>query len=99
MGLLHRNAQRLLRLVNTLLDFSRIEAGRVNASFEPTDLATFTAELASSFRSACDRAGLTLDVRCPPLPEPIYVDPDMWEKIVLNLLSNAFKYTFRDPSP
>jgi signal transduction histidine kinase len=90
----HRNAQRLLKLVNALLDFSRIEAGRTQARFEPTDLATVTADLASTFRSATERAGLALHVHCPPLPEPVYVDRDMWEKVVLNLLSNAFKYTF-----
>jgi signal transduction histidine kinase len=91
----HRNTLRLLRLVNTLLDFSRIEAGRIQASYEPTDLSTCTAELASAFRSAVEKAGLTLTVDCPPLPEPVYVDRDMWEKIVLNLLSNAFKHTFK----
>ena len=80
--------------MNTLLDFSRIEAGRVQAVYEPTDLAAVTAELASNFRSACERAGLSLVVDCPPLPEPVYVDREMWEKIVLNLLSNAFKFTF-----
>ena len=90
----HRNAQRLLRLVNNLLDFSRIEAGRIDASYEPTDLSTFTIELAGLFRSAIEKAGLTLVVNCAPLPEPVYVDRDMWEKIVLNLLSNAFKFTF-----
>lgn len=90
----HRNSLRLLKLVNSLLDFSRIEAGRAQASFEPVDLAALTAELASNFRSACERAGLELAVECPPLPEPVYVDRDMWEKIVLNLLSNAFKFTF-----
>src|SRR5258708_9871515 len=90
----HRNSLRLLKLVNTLLDFSRIEAGRAQASYEPSDLAAYTAELASVFRSAVDKAGLTLVVNCPPLPEPVYVDREMWEKIVLNLLSNAFKHTF-----
>jgi PAS domain S-box-containing protein len=90
----HRNAQRLLRLVNTLLDFSRIEAGRIDANYEPTDLSTFTTELAGVFRSAIERAGLTLVVDCEPLSEPVYVDRDMWEKIVLNLLSNALKFTF-----
>ena len=90
----HRNGQRLLRLVNTLLDFSRIEAGRVQASFEPTDLAAYTVELASSFRSACERGGLELSVNCPPLSRPVLVDREMWEKIVLNLISNAFKFTF-----
>ncbi|MDO9714041.1 ATP-binding protein [Paracraurococcus lichenis] len=89
----HRNALRLLRLVNSLLDFSRVEAGRAQAHYAPTDLAAFTAELASSFRSLCERAGLGLEVDCPPLPRPVFVDRDMWEKVVLNLLSNAFKFT------
>jgi PAS domain S-box-containing protein len=90
----HRNSLRLLRLVNSLLDFSRIEAGRADAVYRPTDLAALTADLASSFRSATDRAGLALTVDTPKLSEPVYVDRDMWEKIVLNLLSNAFKFTF-----
>jgi signal transduction histidine kinase/DNA-binding response OmpR family regulator len=92
--LLYRNAVRLLKLVNTLLEFSRIEAGRVEATYEPVDVAALTADLASSFRATVERAGLKLSVDCPPLAEPIYVDRDMWEKIVLNLLSNAFKFTF-----
>ncbi|MFN7948819.1 MAG: PAS domain S-box protein [Blastocatellia bacterium] len=90
----HRNSQRLLKLVNTLLDFSRIEAGRIEAVYEPTDLAAFTADLASVFRSAIERAGMKLVIDCPPLPAAVCVDHDMWEKIVLNLLSNAFKFTF-----
>jgi PAS domain S-box-containing protein len=88
-----RNAQRLLKLVNSLLDFSRIEAGRIQASFEPTDLAALTADLASVFRSAIEKAGLKLTIDCPPLGQPVFVDREMWEKIVLNLISNAFKYT------
>jgi PAS domain S-box-containing protein len=90
----YRNSLRLLKLVNMLLDFSRIEAGRAQAVFEPTDLATLTADLASSFRSACDKAGLKLIVNCQPVARPVYVDWEMWEKIVLNLISNAFKFTF-----
>jgi signal transduction histidine kinase len=92
--LAHRNALRLLRLVNALLDFSRIEAGRISASYEPTDLSLVTTELASTFRAAIERAGLVFDVRCERLAEPVFVDREMWEKIVLNLLSNAFKFTF-----
>jgi len=90
----HRNSLRLLKLVNSLLDFSRIEAGRAQATYQPTELANFTCELASNFRSACELAGLRLVIDCPPLTEFAYVDRDMWEKIVLNLLSNAFKFTF-----
>jgi len=89
-----RNGLRLLRLVNTLLDFSRIEAGRTEAVYEPTDLAALTTELASMFRSAIEHAGLQLVIECQPLPEPVYVDREMWEKIVLNLISNAVKFTF-----
>jgi len=90
----HRNTLRLLRLVNALLDFSRIEAGRVEARYRPTDLAALTIDLASSFRSAIDRAGMTFNIDAPPLSEPVFVDRTMWETIVLNLLSNAFKFTF-----
>jgi PAS domain S-box-containing protein len=89
-----RNGLRLLRLVNTLLDFSRIEAGRVRASYQPTDLAAFTAELAGVYRAAIERAGMRLSVECAPLSAPVFVDREMWEKVVLNLLSNAFKFTF-----
>jgi signal transduction histidine kinase/DNA-binding response OmpR family regulator/serine phosphatase RsbU (regulator of sigma subunit)/anti-sigma regulatory factor (Ser/Thr protein kinase) len=91
---MHRNAQRLLKLVNTLLDFSRMEAGTASARFEPLDLARYTAELASMFQSAVDRAELELTIDCPPLPEPVYADREMWAKIVLNLVSNALKFTF-----
>jgi signal transduction histidine kinase len=79
LSLAHRNCLRLLKLVNSLLDFARIEAGRVEASYEPVDLAAETAELASVFRSAVEKAGLALVVDCPPLAEPAFVDRDMWE--------------------
>jgi signal transduction histidine kinase len=91
----HRNAVRLLKLVNDLLDLSRIEAGRMQASLQPTDLAAFTRELASVFAPAVERAGLRLVTRCDPLPRPVQVDRRMWERIVLNLLSNALKFTMQ----
>jgi PAS domain S-box-containing protein len=88
-----RNALRLLRLVNSLLDFSRIEAGRVQASYEPLDLARLTTDLASVFESAMAKGGLAYNIDLHDLGEPVYVDRDMWEKVVFNLLSNAFKFT------
>ena len=90
----HRNSIRLLKLVNTLLDFSRIEAGRIDAVYEAVNLTALTTELASMFRSATEKAALNLVVDCSPIHCEVYVDREMWEKIVFNLLSNAFKFTF-----
>ncbi len=92
--LVQRNGERLLRLVNSLLDFSRLEAGRLVGHFEPVDLGKYTAELASSFVTATERVGLKLEIDCPSLDEPVWVDQEMWAKVVLNLLSNALKFTF-----
>jgi len=90
----HRNELRLLKLVNNLLDFARIEANRAQASYQATDLTALTRDLASGFRGAIESAGIELLVACRSLGEPVFVDRDMWERIVLNLLSNAFKFTF-----
>ncbi|AKU24567.1 hypothetical protein ACZ75_00305 [Massilia sp. NR 4-1] len=92
--LAQRNALRLQKLVNTLLDFSRVQAGRMQASYRRVDLCALTRDLASGFRSIMESAGLALHVRCETLQAETWVDVAMWEKIVLNLLSNAFKFTF-----
>lgn len=89
----NRNAERLLRLVNNLLEFARLEAGRIETVFEPVDLSSLTADIASNFRSLIERAGLAFRVSCPPLSQPVYVDRQQWEKILLNLISNAYKFT------
>lgn len=89
----YRNGLRLQKLVNTLLEFSRIEAGRVEGKFSRVDICTFTQELASTFRSAVEKAGMELRFDCAATQSEVYVDTEMWEKIVLNLVSNAFKYT------
>src|SRR5262249_53213255 len=92
---IHRNALRLQRLVNALLDFSRIEAGRIKGRYTATDLAGLTTDLASVFRAAMEKAGLNFVVELTHLREPVFVDREMWEKIVFNLLSNAFKFTLK----
>jgi signal transduction histidine kinase/CheY-like chemotaxis protein len=94
--IVQRNGERLLKLVNTLLDFSRLESGRTVPVLEPTALGALTAELTSMFESAAEMAGLTLRVLRPdPAAEAIVaVDREMWAKIVLNLVSNAVKFTF-----
>ncbi|MET7988822.1 SpoIIE family protein phosphatase [Streptomyces sp. NPDC005281] len=92
--LAERGALRLLKQVNTLLEVARADAGQIRPALEPVDLAGATAELAGVFRSAFEAAGLTLEVDCPPLSRPVSLDREMWEKIILNLLSNALKFTF-----
>lgn len=89
-----RNALRLLKLVNSLLDFSRLESGHQDAAFVETDLAALTVDLCSVFRSAIEGAGLALEVDVG-MTQTAFVDRSMWEKIVLNLLSNALKFTMR----
>ncbi|KAJ3145311.1 hypothetical protein HDU89_007168 [Geranomyces variabilis] len=93
--LVERNAQRLHKLVNSVLDFSLLEAGRMEANFRLTDISIATANAASMFRSAMEKGNLVYTVETPPLGEMVYLDVDMWEKIVLNLISNAFKYTIK----
>jgi signal transduction histidine kinase len=87
----YRNSRRATQ-INTLLDFSRLETGRMQACYEPIDMANFTTELASVFRSTIERAGL----KCNPttnLRAGVFGPRDVG-KIVFNLLSNAFKFTF-----
>ena len=93
LSLAYRNGRRLLRLVNGLLDFARIQAGRLKANFVAVDLPRLTEDLVSLFRSAAERAGLELTIAADPIGVSVQVDLDMYEKIVANLLSNAIKFT------
>ena len=92
-GVAYRNALRMQKLVNTLLEFSRIEAGRLEGQFARVDIGAVTLDLASTFRSAIEKAGMQLKVTTAPVTDPVYVDPELWERIILNLVSNAFKYS------
>lgn len=93
MVLARRNALRMQKLVNTLLEFSRIEAGRVEGRYSRVNIVALTQDLASTFRSAIEKAGMQLLFSYVQFDADVYVDVDMWEKIVLNLVSNAFKYS------
>lgn len=95
MDLAFRNVLRMQKLVNTLLEFSRIEAGRLEGKFTRVDIGALTANLASVFRSAIEKAGMQLEIRQERIDAEVYVDVDLWEKIILNLVSNAVKYSDR----
>ncbi|KAM0750815.1 hypothetical protein T439DRAFT_356557 [Meredithblackwellia eburnea MCA 4105] len=91
-----RNANRLLSIVNKLLDFSALQGGRTKQIYSPVHLGPFTIELASLFRDAVERAGLRFDVECeddPPNSTPTYIARDLYRSIVFNILGNSLKYT------
>jgi signal transduction histidine kinase len=91
--MIRRNGTQLLKLVNEVLHFARDQSERLHAIFEPVNLASLTAQAAASFDWIAKRAGITFRVECEELDQPVYVDRDVWSRIVLNLLSNAFKFT------
>ncbi|ORX90315.1 hypothetical protein K493DRAFT_356942 [Basidiobolus meristosporus CBS 931.73] len=93
--MIQRNSRRLLKLVNTLLEFSKIEAGKSTAVFQKTQVSLFTRELLASFESTAETLGIKFVIEIPKIfpQHPIYLDQDMWEKILFNLVSNAFKFT------
>jgi len=88
-----RAARRLQRMVDALLDFSRVASGTLVPALEESDVAALTADVASMFRSTAERGGVQFVVQIPGDPVPAEVDPSMWSTIVNNLVSNAVKYT------
>jgi len=90
----HNNSVRLLQMVNGLLDFSRLEAGKVEARREPLDTAELTRAIAADFRPAAEAKGVTLALSAPAVAA-VWMDRYLYERVVFNLLSNAVKFTPR----
>lgn len=87
-----RNSRRLLRLVNQLLDLQRLDAGRMQASFRPTDLVEFVNQIVEAFRLYCEKKGISVYSDLTPC-QSVYVDLEKFDKVLYNLLSNAMKFT------
>ncbi|RIB20530.1 histidine kinase-like ATPase [Gigaspora rosea] len=99
--IIRRNARRLLKLINALLQFSYIESNQLKAHYREINIAKFTQELASEFKSMAKTLGLDYNIDIPnpeefnhAIGDKIYLDYDMYETIVFNLCSNAFKHTW-----
>jgi signal transduction histidine kinase/DNA-binding response OmpR family regulator len=90
---MHRNGQLLLRLINQLLDVSKLEAGRMRIAESRGDLAAFVGEVVESFRLPAEKKGIVLTYRAQNLAGDYLFDAEKWEKIAYNLLSNALKFT------
>ncbi|GAB3949048.1 two-component regulator propeller domain-containing protein [Spirosoma harenae] len=91
--LMEQNSNRLLRLINQLLDLSKLEAGQLNVFLQPGDIAVFFRTLASSFNSLAQSRQIQFSFTQQPTHFQASFDRDKIEKIVTNLLSNAFKFT------
>lgn len=91
--IMHRNGRRLLDLVNQLLDLSKLESGKLALSVAEGDLGRFVGAVAQSFESLAERKQIELQVPVPDMPVTGFFDRDKVEKIVANLISNAFKFT------
>ncbi len=92
----HQNGLRLLKLINDLLELVRLEEGKGGLDLKPVDLATFVPGLAESVRHLARSKGLALEVQGSAAPLVVRADPSRLEKVVLNLLMNAIKFT---PAP
>jgi len=90
---INKESQRLTQLINNILDFSRIEAGRKHYRFVPTDLAAVVREVLEAYRFPIEQQGFTLEVQiAEDLPE-VAVDPEAISQALLNLVNNAIKYS------
>jgi len=95
LGLALRNARRLLRLVNQILDVAKLEAGQTQLRAQKADFIDFLVGIAQAFAPLAERKQITFRMEMPDAPVVAYFDPDLLEKVFVNLLSNAFKFTPR----
>ncbi|MBK7652799.1 MAG: hypothetical protein IPJ20_21430 [Flammeovirgaceae bacterium] len=91
--MMHRNASRLLRLVNQLLDLSRLESGSVKLKTSRTELISFVNRTAQAFDSLAESKQISYKIITSEKTIEVYVDTEKLDKIITNLLSNALKFT------
>src|SRR5882724_5470964 len=90
---MHSNGMRLLKLINDLLDLVRLESGRMEIKREPLEVADFIKGLASAARQVADDKRIKLETFIDPALASVLADRDKLEKILLNLVFNALKFT------
>ena len=92
---MQRNGYKLLKLINNLLDLTKLEEGKMRLKIKTVNLVEFTNSLLASVKPMADQKQIRLYFQHPPHDVELVVDPDQFEKVVLNLLSNALKFTPR----
>lgn len=96
MELALRNSKRLLRLVNQILEVAKLESGHTQLQVQLIDLRTVIEPIVDAFRSLAERNGTHFHSELPAAPVMVYIDMDLMEKAIINLFSNAFKFTPKD---
>jgi PAS domain S-box-containing protein len=91
--IIERQVQHLARLVDDLLDVSRISRGKIQLKREPVDAVELIRNAVKSMQSALDERQHRLDLQLPEIPLPLHADPTRIEQVILNLVNNACKYT------
>ncbi|HSD83979.1 MAG TPA: histidine kinase dimerization/phospho-acceptor domain-containing protein, partial [Anaerolineae bacterium] len=93
LGVIQTNANRLVTLINELLDISRIESGRLDLDIRPVSLAEVLHEVAEMIRPQCEQKDLHLSIEIEPEVDQVLGDRNRLVQIVTNLASNAYRYT------
>ena len=96
LGMMQRNAESLLRLINQLLDLSKLETGLLEIHHKNTHLHKYLRDLTSAFHSQAKQKNIHYQIDIPDTEQLVQLDPEKLEQIVYNLLSNAFKFTPED---
>jgi signal transduction histidine kinase/DNA-binding response OmpR family regulator len=91
--IMHRNAKRLLALVNQLMEYRKLEAGKLKLDLLKGDLVKFIREIINSFSELAEERNIKLEMKTVVNEIFIWFDPDKLEMVIYNLLSNAFKFT------
>jgi len=95
---MHRNASRILRLVNQLLDVRKIDRKQMHLRVRETDIISYVNEIVDSFSPLCSDKTIELIFSSQNIPDTVWIDVDFIDKIIYNLLSNAFKFTSKGGS-
>ncbi|MCD7936775.1 MAG: response regulator [Tannerellaceae bacterium] len=92
--ILERNSRRLLNLVNDLMDFRSISNNKMTLQVEPVDINAFVQQIAGDFEEYAAQHEINFRIQCDPLlNQPVFIDRQVLDKIIMNLLNNSFKYT------
>ena len=92
-SMMHRNAERLLRLINQILELRKLEQGKMKLQVQQLELVSFVSDLLGSFTDLANRKHISLTYSYNASQVRVWYDPDLLDKCLFNILSNAFKFT------